>query len=130
MRQLRFLIVDDSEDLRDVMIRMVERAGHVSDEAKDGVEATVALTEHRYDVMLLDLSMPRMTGEDVVRWLRGNPDRAEGLHVVVVTAWGGERRGTLQELGVTRVLAKPFRAQHLADLIADVTTGIAAEDLE
>ena len=74
--------------------------------------------------------MPRMSGEDVVRWLDANPDRADGLRTVVVTAWAGERRGTLQELGITTVLAKPFRMQHLADLIADVTAAeVTAEDL-
>ena len=129
MRQLRFLVVDDSEDMRDVMTRMVERTGHVAARAADGVEATVALSANEYDVMLLDLSMPRMSGEDVVRWLHAHPDRATGLRVVVVTAWAGERRGTLQELGVTNVLAKPFRLQHLTDLIADVASEVASEDL-
>jgi CheY-like chemotaxis protein len=124
VRQLRFLIVDDTDDMRDVMARMVERAGHVADKAADGVEATVALSAHRYDVMLLDLLMPRMSGEDVVRWLQAHPDRAEGLRVVVVTAWAGDRRGTLQELGVKTVLAKPFRLQQMTDLIAEIAAEI------
>jgi CheY-like chemotaxis protein len=121
-RQLRFLVVDDTEDMRDVLVRMVERAGHLAVQAADGVEATLALSEDRFDVMLLDLSMPRMSGEDVVRWLHSHPDRADGMRTVIVTAWAGERRGTLQELGVTTVLTKPFRRQQLIDLIADVTT--------
>jgi CheY-like chemotaxis protein len=120
IRKLRFLIVDDTQEMRDLIVRMVERAGHVAEEASDGVEATGALSAHRYDVMLLDLSMPRMSGEDVVRWLDAHPDRAEGLRIVVVTAWAGERRGTLHELGITTVLPKPFRRQHLTDLIADI----------
>ena len=127
-RQLRFLVADDTEDMRNLMVRMVERAGHTAEEAVDGVEAIVALSMHRYDVVLLDLSMPRMSGEDVVRWLNADPQRAEGLRIVVVTAWGGERRGTLQELGVTTVLAKPFRLQQLTDLIADVTGEVTAGD--
>ena len=125
-RQLRVLVVDDTEDMRDVMVQMVERAGHVAEVAADGVEATVALSAHRYDLMLLDLLMPRMSGEDVVRWLREHPDRAEGLRVVVVTAWAGDRRGTLQELGITTVLAKPFRMQQMTDLIAEVSAEIGA----
>jgi CheY-like chemotaxis protein len=120
-RQLRFLVVDDTEDIRDVMVRMVERAGHLAVQAADGVEATLALSEDRFDVMLLDLSMPRMSGEDVVRWLHAHPDRADGMRTVIVTAWAGDRRGTLQELGITTVLAKPFRRQHLIDLIADIS---------
>jgi CheY-like chemotaxis protein len=120
-RQLRFLVVDDTEDMRDVLVRMIERAGHLAVEAADGVEATLALSENRFDVMLLDLSMPRMSGEDVVRWLHAHPDRADGMRTAIVTAWAGERRGTLQELGVTTVLAKPFRRQQLIDLIAEVS---------
>lgn len=119
--KLRFLIVDDTAELRELMARMVVRAGHVAEEAADGVEATEALASQRYDVMLLDLSMPRMSGEDVVRWLHANPDRAGGMRTVVVTAWGGERRGTLQELGITTVLTKPFRLRQFLDLISDIT---------
>ncbi|WP_165357004.1 response regulator [Nocardioides zhouii] len=127
MRQLRFLIVDDTADMRELMVRVVEREGHVAETAADGVEATVALSAHRYDVMLLDLSMPRMSGEDVVRWLHAHPDRTEGMRTVVVSAWAGERRGTLQELGITSVLAKPFRRKDLTDLIADVAADMPAE---
>lgn len=128
-RQLRFLVVDDTEDVRELMVRLVERAGHLAEEAPDGVEAIVALSMHRYDAMLLDLSMPRMSGEDVVRWLNANPDRADAMRVVVVTAWAGDRRGTLQELGITNVLTKPFRRQQLTDLIAEITAETTAETI-
>ena len=114
---LRFLVVDDTEDIRDLMSRMVVRLGHLADQAADGVEAVEALRQNSYDIMLLDLTMPRMSGEDVVRWLREHPDRGEGLDVVVVSAWAGEQRAVLQELGVTSVLPKPLRGQQLRDLI-------------
>ena len=120
---LRFLVVDDTEDLRDLMARMVVRQGHIAEEAADGLEAVAALKERSFDFMLLDLSMPRMGGEDVVRWLNDNPDRGIGLRVVVVTAWAGERRAVLQELGVTRVVQKPLRIQQLRDLIAETESG-------
>lgn len=115
---LRFLVVDDNEDIRDVLLRMVERLGHTAAMAADGVEAVEILAEQRFDFMLLDLTMPRMTGDDVIRWLGEHPDRGEGLRVVVVSAWVGEQRGHLQELGVHAVLPKPFRAQQLRDLIS------------
>lgn len=114
---LRFLVVDDTEDIRDLMSRMVVRLGHLADQAADGVEAVEALTQNTYDIMLLDLTMPRMSGEEVVRWLREHPDRGVGLDVVVVSAWAGEQRAVLQELGVTSVLPKPLRGQQLRDLI-------------
>lgn len=114
---LRFLVVDDTEDIRDLMSRMVVRLGHLADQAADGVEAVEALAANTYDIMLLDLTMPRMSGEEVVRWLREHPDRGVDLDVVVVSAWAGEQRAILQELGVTKVLQKPLRGQLLRDLI-------------
>ena len=118
-RQLRFLVVDDNEDIRDVFCRLVERAGHVASTAYDGQDAVETLERERFDVMLLDLTMPRMTGVEVVRWLRERPDVAPALRIVVISAWAGENRAVLQELGITTVMQKPLRIQQLTDLIAE-----------
>jgi len=118
-RQLRFLVVDDNEDIRDVFCRLVERAGHVASTAYDGQDAVDTLERERFDVMLLDLTMPRMTGVEVVRWLRERPDVAPELRIVVISAWAGENRAVLQELGITTVMQKPLRIQQLTDLIAE-----------
>ncbi|WP_299931080.1 response regulator [uncultured Nocardioides sp.] len=118
-RQLRFLVVDDNEDIRDVFCRLVERAGHEAATAYDGQDAVEVLERERFDVMLLDLTMPRMTGVEVVRWLRDRPDVAPDLRIVVISAWAGENRAVLQELGITTVMQKPLRIQQLTDLIAE-----------
>lgn len=117
--QLRFLVVDDNEDIRDVFQRLVERAGHVATTAGDGQEAVEILEGETFDVMLLDLTMPRMNGVDVVRWLRARPTVAPDMRVVVISAWAGEHRAVLQELGITTVMQKPLRIQQLTDLIAE-----------
>lgn len=119
---LRFLVVDDAADIRDLYARMVVSEGHLADGASDGVEAVAALEVRSYDFMLLDLSMPRMDGADVVRWLNAHPDRREGLRIIVVSAWAGEQRATLQELGVPTVVQKPLRRQQLRDLIAETSS--------
>jgi CheY-like chemotaxis protein len=118
-RQLRFLVVDDNEDIRDVFCRLVERAGHEAATAYDGQDAVEVLERESFDVMLLDLTMPRMTGVEVVRWLRDRPDVAPDLRIVVISAWAGENRAVLQELGITTVMQKPLRIQQLTDLIAE-----------
>ena len=61
----------------------------------------------------------RMTGVEVVRWLRDRPDVAPDLRIVVISAWAGENRAVLQELGITTVMQKPLRIQQLTDLIAE-----------
>ena len=118
-RQLRFLVVDDNEDIRDVFCRLVERAGHVASTAYDGQDAVETLERERFDVMLLDLTMPRMTGVEVVSWLRDRRGVAPALRIVVISAWAGENRAVLQELGITTVMQKPLRIQQLTDLIAE-----------
>ena len=118
-RQLRFLVVDDNEDIRDVFCRLVERAGHEAATAYDGQDAVETLEREKFDVMLLDLTMPRMTGVEVVRWLRDRPDVAPDLRIVVISAWAGENRAVLQELGITTVMQKPLRIQQLTDLISE-----------
>lgn len=117
--KLRFLVVDDSQDIRDVFCHLVRRAGHLASVATDGVEALDILQRESFDVMLLDLSMPRMNGVEVVRWLRDHPDVAPDMRVVVVSAWTGEHRGALQELGVEAAIQKPLRIEQLTDLIAE-----------
>jgi CheY-like chemotaxis protein len=116
---LNFLVVDDSEDIREVFCRMIESGGHRASTATNGVEALEALHRETFDVMLLDLSMPQMNGVGVVRWLRDNPDVARNLRIVVVSAWTDEHREVLRQLGVHTVMPKPLSLQQLRRLIAD-----------
>ena len=118
-RELRFLVVDDNEDIRDVFCRLIERAGHASSTAADGQEAVDLLQRESFDVMLLDLTMPRMNGVEVVRWIKAHPDVAPAMRVVVISAWAGEHRAVLQELGIENVMQKPLRIQQLTDLISE-----------
>jgi CheY-like chemotaxis protein len=118
---LRVLIAEDSEDVRALTARMLGKLGqHEVAEAEDGQEAVDALAAERYDLLLLDLSMPRLSGLDVVRWLHAHPDRLEGLTIAVLSASAHAERPILNELGVTLVLPKPVRMQQLAELIEHV----------
>jgi CheY-like chemotaxis protein len=125
-RQLRFLVVDDYEDIREVFCRFIERAGHLASTASDGQEAVEVLQQESFDVMLLDFTMPRMDGAAVVRWLRAHPDVAPAMRVVVVTAWAVNHRETLAELGVETVLEKPLSMQRLNELIARTEHDLAS----
>lgn len=118
---LRVLIAEDFEPVRTLTARMLNKLGHRDvDEAEDGQDAVDALAAKHYDLLLLDLSMPRLSGVEVVRWLHAHPDRLEGLTIVVLSASAHAERPMLNELGVTLVLPKPVRLQQLSDVIAHV----------
>ena len=123
-RTLTFLVVDDNEDVRDVFTQLIERSGHVAAVAADGVEALEALQSQTFDVMLLDVTMPRMSGIQVARFLYENPDVAPGTRVVVISAWAGEHRAVLQELGVDTVMQKPLRLKQLTALINETLVSV------
>ena len=124
-RQLRFLVVDDCEDICEVLCCFIERAGHLTRTAGDGVEALELLQRESFDVMLLDLHMPRMGGVAVARWLQAHPDVAPAMRIVVVTASDVGNMALLLELGVASVLPKPLPLQRLRSLMTQT-----AQDLE
>ena len=117
-RALRVLVADDFEPVRMLATRMLQKLGHHDVvEAEDGQEAVEALASRRFDLLFLDLSMPRMTGQEVVRWVVAHPEHTEGLAIVVISASAHVERPILNELGVTHVLAKPFRSQDIAEVL-------------
>lgn len=118
---LRFLVVEDNDDMRHLLSEMVEQLGHTVDQARDGVEAVEALGVMPYDFMLLDLTMPRMTGEDVLRWVGEHPAWAVGLRVIVVSGRSGIHELNAENLGVEAVLSKPFTRRQLRGLLDGAT---------
>ena len=117
---LRVLVVDDDDDIRDVLCLMVQRDGNDAFQARDGLDAVERLQAETFDLMLLDLTMPRMSGEDVLRWLQEHPHVAEGLPVVVVSALATERRAALGGFDLYAVLDKPVRAANFRMVMSGV----------
>jgi len=101
----RILIVDDDSSIRTLLSVVASRSGVESDVAADGVEAMQKLHEGTYDLIVLDLSMPRMNGFDLVRELRGRSPRPA---VIVLTALPERHYGALDPDVVHCVVSKPF----------------------
>jgi len=79
----RILVVDDDKTTRHVLRSVLEGAGYSTSVAKDGVEALEALDAQAFDLLLLDVWMPRMNGLDLLARLRGAKSRPR---VVVMTS--------------------------------------------
>lgn len=81
----RVLVVDDLEDNRNLLIRRLERKGHVVSEAPDGASALEAIAKNEFDLVLLDIMMPGLNGLEVLREIR-LVHSADNLPVIMVTA--------------------------------------------
>ena len=120
------LIVDDSPILR-MAIKKTARLAGVKDEhifeAGNGQEALDSLSEQWVDLILLDLNMPVMDGEQFVEALLQNDDIKDIPVVIVSTESNRERLARLREMGVVATLHKPFEPEDLCQLIS-TTLGV------
>lgn len=116
-RTKTILICEDDENLRQ-LIRVVIGAGYHVVEASDGDEALELAGEHRPDLIILDLMMPRMSGLDVLRRLHEDGGPA-GTHIVVMSAWP-DADGASLDAGADVFLQKPFEPDALTAIVNDV----------
>lgn len=112
-RIVKILLVEDSERLRRSLGDGLAKAGYAVDSAGDGEEALTFLSLHQYEVVVLDLMLPRLPGLDVLRTIR---ERGIDVHVLILSARDRvEDRVEGLSLGADDYLIKPF---HFAELRA------------
>ncbi|WP_139674919.1 Hpt domain-containing protein [Pseudomonas sp. F16(2018)] len=117
-RPLLVMVVDDSVTVRKVTSRLLERHGMSVLTAKDGVDAMALLEEHRPDVLLLDIEMPRMDGFEVATRIRRD-ERLAQLPIIMITSRTGQKhRDRAMAIGVNDYLGKPYQESVLLQSIA------------
>jgi CheY-like chemotaxis protein len=113
------VVAEDHDDIRFVLQRALERAGHEVVATADGVAALDAVRRHRPDMVVTDVDMPHMTGLDLCRAIRAD---AELKHIPVVLASGsllpGDERAA--EVGASAMLLKPFLPAQLLACVAEL----------
>lgn len=114
------MVVDDSVTVRKVTSRLLERNGMNVVTAKDGVDAIAQLQEHKPDIMLLDIEMPRMDGFEVATLVR-HDERLKDLPIIMITSRTGEKhRERAMSIGVNQYLGKPYQESLLLETIAQL----------
>jgi two-component system response regulator AtoC len=102
----KILVVDDDEDMRFTLREVMSREGYDVETAVDGIEALEKNQQTQFDIIILDVKMPRLDGIETLRQLRGiSPE----LIVIMVTAFG-TRSLALEaiQLGAYDYFSKPF----------------------
>lgn len=113
----RILLADDSRTVRESVGRILTAGGYAVEVAADGAEAWELLGERPFDLLVTDLEMPRMTGLELCRRLKGEP-RLRELPVVVISSRSGQmHRDGASEAGAFDMLRKPILRRSLLDCV-------------
>lgn len=117
------LVVDDDHTLQHFLNKLLSTAGFSVTKAMDGVEALELLQSRRFDLVLLDIWMPRKTGLEVLAQLRTEP-----VHPKVIVMTADDTPETL--LGAVREQAygyvtKPFKGEELVRMVREALSGAA-----
>ena len=108
---MRILIAEDDSQLAEGLTRSLRDSGYAVDCVATGAEADSATTAFEFDLLILDLNLPKMSGLEVLRRLRS---RSRELPVLILTAQNGiEDRVRGLDFGADDYLAKPFALEEL-----------------
>jgi two-component system OmpR family response regulator len=115
---VRILVAEDDPNLAAGVIQVLRQSGHAVDWVKGGIEADAALDANPFDLLILDLGLPKLSGFDVLKRLRARESCDSRVPVLILTALDGVNdrvRGL--DAGADDYLGKPFE---LAELEARV----------
>jgi CheY-like chemotaxis protein len=108
----KVLVADDDRQMRRLVRMILERDGYHVVEAADGLDALEAIESSQFDLMILDLDMPRLDGIGVLEELRARVVTSS-LPVIVLTARTGEAETQVLDLGAQDFLTKPVQPPSL-----------------
>ena len=106
MSVYRILIVDDEEMVRDFVVSLLSKYGHICEMAKDGIEASEKIKNNSFDAAVIDIVMPHMDGITLTKELvKLNPD----LPIIIMTGHADEHSaGSAIVAGAREFIKKPF----------------------
>ena len=117
-RSARILVVEDEAAVRDVLVDVLAGQGHAVVACADGASALTHVDDPAFDLALVDLSMPDLSGWEVAKALRA---AQPGVPIALVTGWGDQIDvEEARTRGIDHVMAKPFDVDDVTRLVAGV----------
>ena len=116
---MTILVVEDNATNRMVATKLLESLGATVETAEDGLEGVEAVSQRRYDLVLMDIQMPRMDGVEATRQIRAMEGEVANIPIVALTAnVMASQMQTYLEVGMNGVAAKPISLPVLLNEIA------------
>lgn len=122
----RVLVADDDQSIRQLLCTIVRRERFEVDCVADGAEAISKLRENEYAVILLDLMMPRVSGFEVIDYLKEHRPAVKPV-ILVITAYSDQRFKEVDASIVAGVLRKPFEIADLGGIVRLCINGLDGE---
>ena len=119
---IRILIAEDNIINQKLLLSILEMLGYRADAVSDGPEVLSSMKEKKYDLILMDIQMPEMNGEETTGQLR-ELFKEDGPKIIAVTAYAMEGdREKFINAGMDGYISKPFRMDELVNEIRRVMT--------
>lgn len=120
---INVLLIDDSAVMRAMVLKSLQMTGvplGAVHQAANGVDGLAILRQHWVDLVMLDISMPFLRGDEMLEQMRADSDLAAVSVIVISSERGTERVARMQELGAVH-LPKPFTPEQLRDVVREIT---------
>ena len=129
IRRLRILLVEDDLINQKVIFKMLNEKGHSVDTANDGLEAVALYEQDKYDVILMDIQMPKMNGVQAMHKIRKKETLGKHTPIIALTAYAlnGDRERFLS-LGMDDYITKPIQMNELFYTLDKITNTKHDED--
>jgi len=118
--KIKILIVDDDSGIQKLLTKLFLKRGYETETAVNGFEAGAKVFKFKPDLIILDLIMPSMSGFDVCRQIKENPETAH-IRILVITGYDtDENRTEIRKAGADGYLTKPLEMRRVMKLVKEL----------
>ena len=116
----KILVIDDDELQQEILQAILQSRAYYVSRAGDGEQGVALAQETKPDLIIVDLSMPKMTGLEVISQLRGHPDTKATPIVMVTGHLGSDSRDDAHMAGCDRYVTKPVDRELLLQAVEEL----------
>ncbi len=117
----KFLVVDDSASMRQLVSSTIKEAGYEVVEAENGTDALSKLNNGKVDMVITDLNMPDMDGIELIKKLRSLPEYRFAPIIMLTTESQEDKKREGKQAGASGWIVKPFSSEKLLGVVKKFT---------